>query len=52
MDSMFEQEFIHAKCENIPFSLMMQDVNYFKKYNAESGCLNGDRALEMSYAKK
>jgi len=45
MDSMFEQEFIHAKRENIPLSLMMLDVDYFKKYNDEHGHVNGDKVL-------
>lgn len=49
---MFEQEFIHAKRENIPFSLMIQDVDYFKKHNAEYECLNGDRTLANELYKK
>ncbi len=45
MDSMFEQEFIHARREKMSLSLMMLDIDYFKTYNDEYGHINGDRVL-------
>lgn len=45
MDSMFEQEFIHAKRESLALSLMMLDIDYFKNYNDEYGHISGDKVL-------
>ena len=45
MDSMFEQEFIHAKRESLSLSLMMLDIDHFKKYNDDYGHISGDRVL-------
>ncbi|MCW9046481.1 MAG: GGDEF domain-containing protein [Gammaproteobacteria bacterium] len=40
MNSMFEQESVHAKRESLPLFLMMLDIDYFKKYN--DGYIAGD----------
>lgn len=45
MDSMFEQEFVHAKREGLQLSLMMLDIDFFKAYNDKYGHVDGDRVL-------
>jgi diguanylate cyclase (GGDEF)-like protein len=47
MDSMFEQELIHARREKLSLTLMMLDIDYFKNYNDEYGHVNGDRILSV-----
>jgi len=41
-----EEETIRAQRQNIPLSLMMFDVDNFKKYNDTRGHIEGDRVLE------
>lgn len=45
LESMFEQELVHAKRENFSLSLIMLDVDYFKKVNDQYGHLKGDQVL-------
>lgn len=44
-DETFEREFLRAQRENAPISLIMLDVDYFKKYNDIYGHLAGDACL-------
>ncbi len=50
MESMFEQELVHAKRDNRALGLIMVDVDNFKQYNDRFGHLQGDQVL-VSVAK-
>ena len=49
-DSMFKRQFARSVANGKPFSLLMVDVDYFKRLNDTYGHLLGDRALyEVSH---
>jgi len=49
-DQTFKKEFKRAARESWPFSVIMIDIDYFKKINDEYGHLFGDYCLEKSAA--
>ncbi|WNC71635.1 diguanylate cyclase [Thalassotalea psychrophila] len=43
----FAKEWAHLHRNNIPFAIVMCDIDYFKKYNDSLGHLQGDEALKQ-----